>query len=354
MAQWLFFPDYRGSLPYQDLLARALAEVSGGRVAARAGSITDALEAPADGPVVFHLHWEDAVCAGAADEAAAAARIDGFLAELAGFTASGGVVVWTMHNAAPHDDPWPAQSARLRAGIAAMATLVHVHGAIAAGIAARLGIAPGRLLVVPTPDLSAGYPDDITDPAARRYFDLAAEATVFAFIGAMRGYKGVDLLLRAFAAVHAADPGAQLVLGGRQPGATEGRYFRPAPGVRLIPRFVDDAVVQYVLRAADFVVLPYRRVPTSSGVASLALGFGRPLIVPDLPALHETVRPGREALFFRPDDDADLARVLRVACTLDGDARRAMRTAAALTGRAVRFPDLAAALLGRLPLPVPA
>lgn len=349
MTDWLFFPDYRGSLPYQDLLADALAGVSGGRVTARAGSITDALEALDAGPTVFHLHWEDAVHAGAADEAAAAARIDAFLAELAGFTACGGTLVWTMHNAAPHDDPYPAQSSRLRAGIAAAAALVHVHGATAAAIASGLGIPPDRILVVPTPNLADGYPDDIGDDAARRYFGLAADETVFAFIGALRGYKGVDLLLHAFAAVHARDARAQLILGGRQPGATEGRYFRPAPGVRLIPRFVDDAVVQYVLRAADFVVLPYRRVPTSSGVAALALGFGRPVIVPDLPALHEVVRPGREALFFRPDDAADLARALRDACALDGAARAAMRAAAARIGRAVRFPDLAAALLERTP-----
>ena len=170
---------------------------------------------------------------------------------------------------------------------------------------------------------------------------------MFAFLGAMRDYKGLETLLHAFAAVHEADRRAQLIIGGRQPNSREGRYVMGAPGVRLIPHFVDDGVVQYVVRAADFVVAPYRRTLTSGAVA-LALGFGRPVIVPDLPPILEVVRPGREALVYRPQDAADLARVMREACALGPAERLAMREQALRSARAVTFGDLAGALIERV------
>jgi glycosyltransferase involved in cell wall biosynthesis len=293
MSTWLFFPDYRASVPYQSLLADALAPA----IEARPGTVTDALESVTAGATVFHLHWEDAVYFGAAGGADAAARIGVFLASLDVFRDCGGRLVWTLHNAAPHEDRFPVLSADFRRALAQRADLVHVHGEIAAGLAREAGTSEARIVVVPLPDLARAYPNDITDEAARRYFGLAPEATVFAFIGAMRGYKGLETLLRAFARVHATRPAARLILAGRQAVSRDERYLTPSPGVLLIPRFVDDAVVQYVLRAADYVVLPYRRILTSGAVA-LALGFARPVIVPDLPPLLEVVQPGRDSLTF--------------------------------------------------------
>ncbi len=337
-ARWLFFPDYRGSVPYQDLLARALAPW----VAYEPGSVTDALEAAATGRVVFHLHWEDAVAA-ALSGGAARQAVGLFLAELDVFRACGGRLVWTMHNAAPHEDRDPALAQALRAALATRADVVHVHGETAAELARALGAPEPRILIVPCPDLAPAYPDDITDDAARRYFGLGAEHTVFAFLGAMRAYKGVDALANAFAELCATRREARLILAGRQAASVEARYVVPSPQVLLVPRHVEDATVQYVLRAADFVVLPYRRILTS-GAAALALGFGRPLIVPDLPPLLEVVRPGQEAIVYRADDADGLRGALDQACAMPSADRLAMRGAALARGRSVGFDDLAEAL----------
>ncbi|MBN9564345.1 MAG: glycosyltransferase [Alphaproteobacteria bacterium] len=337
-ARWLFYPDYRGSVPYQDLLARSLEPWA----ASGAGTVTDALEAAATGPVVFHLHQEDAVTAGLAGDAAREA-VGLFLAELDAFRACGGRLVWTMHNAAPHEDREPELSRALRAALAVRADLLHVHGAIAARLARALGAPEQRIVIVPHPDLAPGYPDDVTDAAARRYFRLGPEHRVFAFMGAMRAYKGLDVLARAFDQLAPARPEARLIMAGRQAGWVEARYLAPSPQLLLVPRHVEDATVQYVLRAADFVVLPYRRI-LSSGSAALALGFGRPLIVPDLPPLLEVVRPGREAIVYRAGDADELTAALERACAMPPDERQAMRDAALAGGRSVNFDDLAAAL----------
>jgi beta-1,4-mannosyltransferase len=343
MWHWKFFPDYRASNPYQDLLAAALS----GNADVHPGTISDALEALALGPVVFHLHWEDGIYAAASTEAAAIRDTEIFLTQLVVFRELGGRLVWTLHNAGPHEDRFPALSARLLRALAGQADVVHVHGHTAADFALGFGVAPERILIVPHPNIALAYPNDISDEAARRYFRFQAHETVFAFLGARRGYKGVDDLLWAFAEVHRVSPAAQLLLAGRQAAGSEARFLAPSPGVRLIPRFVDDGIVQYVLRSADYVVLPYRRILTSGAVA-LALGFERPVIVPDLAPLLEVVQPNREALVFRAGDPVDLERVMLQACTQNEITRCRLRSNARQTGEAVTFTDLAAALDVRL------
>jgi beta-1,4-mannosyltransferase len=343
MWRWKFFPDYRASNPYQDLLAQALS----GDADVQPGTITDALEALARGRVVFHLHWEDALYASAQTEAAATANADVFLVQLTVFRQLGGRFVWTLHNAGPHEDRFPALSAQLCRTLAEQADVVHVHGHVAADLARKYGAAPGHVLIVPHPNIAPAYPNDISDEAARRYFRFQKDETVFAFLGAMRSYKGVDDLLQAFAEVHRVKPTAQLLLGGRQQTSPEGRFLMRSPGIRQIPRFVDDGIVQYVLRSADYVVLPYRRILTSGAVA-LALGFERPVIVPDLAPLLEVVQPDREALVFQAGDQHDLVRVMLAACTQSETTRCGLRSRARQTGEAVTFAHLAAALFMRL------
>ncbi len=345
---WLFFPDFRVGNPYQDLLAKALssdAEV-------RAGTITDALEAVATTPTIFHVHWEDTLYAHASSESEACGSTEAFFTELAVFRELGGRLVWTVHNAAPHEDRFPALSARVRRALAAEADIVHVHGPVAAGLMRQAGATDCRILVVPHPNLAPAYPNDIDDAAARRYFGLRPEETVFAFLGSMRAYKGLGTLLRAFAEVHRTQPAAQLILAGRQVRNGDARFLMPAPGVRLIPHFVDDGIVQYVLRAADYMVLPYQRILTSGAVA-LALGFGRPVIIPDLPALLEVVQAGREALVFQAGNEDDLVRCMLDACTHGRQVRSDLGRQARHTAESVTFEHLARALIAGLALGAP-
>jgi beta-1,4-mannosyltransferase len=86
----------------------------------------------------------------------------------------------------------------------------------------------------------------------------------------------------------------------------------------------------------------------TSGALALALGFGRPVIVPDLAPLLEVVRPDREALVFRAGDQVDLARTMLEACTQSEETRCSLRSNARQTGAEVTFAHLAAAFAIRL------
>lgn len=127
------------------------------------------------------------------------------------------------------------------------------------------------------------------------------------FFGLIRDYKGLDILLDAWA-----------LLKGR--GATAGRrllvagefYTDPQPYVERIERlglrdevvlrgsFVPDDEVKYWFSAADSLVLPYRTA-TQSGVTQIAYRFGVPMIVTDVGGLPEIVPDGRAGFVCRPE-----------------------------------------------------
>lgn len=348
-APWLFHPDYRAANPYQSLLAAALPPPW----QAIAGECGTALDLAASGtPTVFHLHWEDAAYRAARTEAEACALAAAFLAECAAFRALGGQFVWSVHNAAPHENRFPHADRGLRAGILEQADLVHVHTREAASLLASQGPAPRRLLHHPHPSFLGAYPNDITDEAARAYFHLPPASTVFAFLGAARGYKGLDHLLAAFTRLHADTPDTALLLAGRQGIDSTARYLSPGPGLRVIPRFIEDATVQYVLRAADFMVLPYRAILTS-GAAMLALGFARQVIAPALPGIIEAVGPDLATLCYKPDEPDGLGHALRAAHALGPADRAALRYAASRRASELPFSALGIALARALQTPLP-
>jgi glycosyltransferase involved in cell wall biosynthesis len=325
---WLFWPDYSGENPFQHMVRRAFPP--GWDV--RPGGFDSALAALREGragPVVFHLHWEDAIYREAAASAEAEALVDGFLGRLDAFVAGGGRLLWTVHNDGPHEPRFLAVDGRLRRALAARAHAVHMHSRVAAeSMAPPLGLSPARVVVAPLGGFAGHYPDDVDRDAARRYFGIPDEAPVFATLGAARAYKGLDLLLRAFAAARERLPDARLVVAGRtgHP-ACGGRFVEPAPGVLLMPNRIDDATVQYVLRAADYAAFSFRRVMVSSSVL-LAETFGLPVIVPDLPTLREMVEPGRNGFVYPAGDAEALARLMLGAAGLPRESRRALAAGA--------------------------
>ena len=75
-------------------------------------------------------------------------------------------------------------------------------------------------------------------------------------------------------------------------------------------RYIPEESVEVYFKAADALVVPYRRV-SQSGVVFLSYGFGLPVIASDAGALAEAVEVGTTGLVFRSEDAADLARQIQ-------------------------------------------
>jgi glycosyltransferase involved in cell wall biosynthesis len=149
--------------------------------------------------------------------------------------------------------------------------------------------------------------------------------------GLIRPYKGVDVMLDAWPLARELAPEATLLVAGR-PMMDISALPADAPGVVLLPRFLSDGELAAVLRRADVVVLPYRRID-NSGVLAAALAFGKPLVLSDVGGFGELHRRYGVGELVRPGDAAALgAAVGRVLADDAARAELAERSAAAAAG----------------------
>ncbi len=335
----VFFPDYRVANPYQ----RLLYDHAGAWLHPRPGTVDDALAAlRRKGPgerVVFHLHWEDAAYRNEPDEPAAWAAAQAFLDGLEAFASTGGRVLWTLHNAAPHDGRYAAVHEALVGRLPVLADLVHVHSrAGAAWAAERLGVAPGRVAVVPHGSyLPLHRPLAVPAAEARAGLGLPEDGRALLLFGRLGAYKGGADLLRAFAAAGA--PDLRLLIAGKQVEPLGAPLAALPPQARarvhvLRDGFVPEGEVEPLFAAADAAALPYRAILTS-GSALLALSLGRPVLAPALPGLRELLEDGRDALLYDPAGTEDgLQAALRRLAALDDGRLAAMQAAAHATAAA--------------------
>jgi glycosyltransferase involved in cell wall biosynthesis len=99
-----------------------------------------------------------------------------------------------------------------------------------------------------------------------------------------------------------------------------------APGrVRFVTRFVEDAEIPAIFRAADLVVLPYLDAE-HSGVLFTGLAFGKPLILSAVGGFPEVAATGAARL-VEPGNTAALAAALEDLAN-DGEARTRLAAAA--------------------------
>lgn len=331
-----YFPPDPGN-PFQALLYR---QAGAAGVAPVAMPSLDHLEALAGlrgigVDVVLHLHWLRRVTQGATDDADAHARVAACIARLDAFLAAGGHIVWTAHNVLPHDTAFPDADVALRQGVVDRALLVHV---LAAGTAEAIGdryrLPPAdRIVHVPHPSYRGAYPEGPSREQARLWLGIGPTERVDAFVGAIRPYKGLGELLEAFDEVAAAGRPRRLIVAGSPDGSAEMDALVDAclahPNVLLFAERLAPEDLATVLRAADVAVLPYRDA-LNSGVLSLALTFGLPVVAPDIPGVRELVDE-RVAALFRPGEPGALADAVRRADERIGPAAttRALEIAAA-------------------------
>lgn len=119
------------------------------------------------------------------------------------------------------------------------------------------------------------------------------------FFGFIRDYKGLDLLLQAWAMlkIGGKTTGRKLLVGGEYYGNKEKydaliRSLGLSEDIVVHDRYIEENEVKYYFCASDVVVQPYRSA-TQSGVTQVAYHFGTPMIVTDVGGLPEIVPNGR-------------------------------------------------------------
>jgi len=114
------------------------------------------------------------------------------------------------------------------------------------------------------------------------------------FFGLIRDYKGLDILLEAFASL---DDRYRLIVAGEPYGSFDkySRIIEGIPGkdrIKLFTRYIADEEVSAFFCASDVCVLPYRSA-TQSGISAISYHFDLPMITTDVGGLKETIEgPG--------------------------------------------------------------
>jgi glycosyltransferase involved in cell wall biosynthesis len=238
-------------------------------------------------------------------------------------------VVVTVHNANPHEQTGRFMRFEDRLLMAADALIV--HGEVARhAITRRLGsggpvvtvIAHG-VNVLPAPVMASQ--DD------HQRLGLSPDRRYVLLFGNLRGYKGVEVLLAAWAKARQSLPDVDLIVAGRLwggsttlPGRMTARLMGTAgDAARLRTLLADDDLMKNVIvrhgfqsdedidaliRVCALAVFPYRRFSGQSGAACRAAAMGRPVLVSRVGALPDVAID--ETWQLPPSDTEALANSL--------------------------------------------
>ena len=143
--------------------------------------------------------------------------------------------------------------------------------------------------VIPHP-VYTHFGERIDKEEAERRLGIPHGSRNLLFFGLIREYKGLDILLQAFAMLKG---DYRLIIAGEPYGSFD-KYQAliaalPDPGkVHLFPDYIPDSEVKNYFSAADVTVLPYRSA-TQSGISAVSNCFEIPMITTDVGGLRETI-----------------------------------------------------------------
>jgi glycosyltransferase involved in cell wall biosynthesis len=213
-------------------------------------------------------------------------------------------IILTMHNS----DPFNGDRGNLFQSLGwkyAVSQLdgVIVHTEAAVERALKQGVSESRLIRIPHGLLSK---PSQTIHKEEPPFDLL-------MFGKIRPYKGLDILVGALERMSVETKKLVRVRVIGRP------YFDLAPLIDRVksagfteasfevrPEFIEEREIQAIFASASAVIMPYRSVD-ASGILSLAIANGVPVIGSRIDGLCEAVEDGSEAILIPPEDPAALA-----------------------------------------------
>jgi glycosyltransferase involved in cell wall biosynthesis len=179
---------------------------------------------------------------------------------------------------------------------------------------------PAVLLPHPLYD---NFGEKISKEEARRQLKINNEDLIILFFGFIRKYKGLDILLEAFAKIQKSPQDFVKKLKNQKAKLLiAGEFYEDKKvydelierlGIRdsliLHTDFIPDNAVKNYMCAADVVIQPYRNA-TQSGVTPLAYHFEVPMIVTNVGGLPTMVPDNKVGLIAEPNPDSIAEKIV--------------------------------------------
>jgi len=178
-------------------------------------------------------------------------------------------------------------------------------------------VSESRVTVIPF-GINNSVPNTSLSPdQAKVKLGLRKEEKAILFFGNIAPYKGLEYLISAYQEIAARRSDYKLIIAGRPKGFE--KYWAELHEriqadvqrgkILLRKEYIPDEETEVFFKAADVLALPYRYI-YQSGVLFLGYSFGLPVLAADVGSLKDEIVEGETGFVFKPEDPADLARVI--------------------------------------------
>ena len=139
---------------------------------------------------------------------------------------------------------------------------------------------------------------------ALKHLDLDPNYRYCLFFGLVRAYKGLDLLIDAFADERLRKNDVKLIVAGEfyddeKPYLEQIKKHNLDDFIIIENQYISDDNVKYYFNVADIVVQPYKSA-TQSGVTQIAYHFEKPMLVTNVGGLGEIIPDGKVGYVVEP------------------------------------------------------
>lgn len=137
--------------------------------------------------------------------------------------------------------------------------------------------------------------------------DIDTSKVRFLFLGRIEPYKGLEVLLRAYEAIARKYSNAELTIAGKGVVPIDLKEKFGENKLKIVNSWMSVEKLGEIIAHNDVLILPYIKA-SQSGIVSIALAYGLPVIASRVGALEEQVRDNETGYLFSVGDHADLAK----------------------------------------------
>lgn len=218
---------------------------------------------------------------------------------------SGKRIVWTIHNLESHEKS-PAYNKIIRFLLLHFSSSIHVMNEASAKFP-MLRRYVHKVRLIPHGDYFDSYPQSNLD--VHEKFGIPKQSPIVLFLGAIRPYKNIEVLLDAFDRLQkdSSRNVSLLICGKTSPkeylNALEQR-IKTMNNVYFSPEFVPDEDVEAYLRSAAFLVAPYSyRSALNSGSVLLACSYAKTFVCPNIAGVEDIQKQSNCLYMYHYNDD---------------------------------------------------
>ncbi len=180
-------------------------------------------------------------------------------------------------------------------------------------VAERYNIDPKKIHIIPH-GLYDQYGAAMETKKAKENLSIKEDFIILSF-GLIRKYKGITYLIEAFGKLpDSISSRSRLLIVGeiwedREELLHQISQSRYRNNITLVDEYIPDDLIPVYFGASSVVVLPYTRA-SQSGIAHIAMSFGKPVIVSEVGGLAESMRNYSGTIFIPPGDSEAIKKEL--------------------------------------------